>query len=80
MATEAASLPINGMYHGPEDPRFAEERVGTTATVETRAAQPAEIPKDQVAWYFVEQYYTTMSKNPDKLHVSLCLPDQQNAC
>lgn len=30
----------------------------------------AEIPKDEVGWYFVEQYYTTLSKNPEKLFVS----------
>jgi hypothetical protein len=28
------------------------------------------VPKDEVAWYFVEQYYTTMSKSPERLHVS----------
>ncbi len=28
------------------------------------------LSKDEVGWYFVEQYYTTLSKNPDKLHVS----------
>ena len=35
------------------------------------------VPKDEVGWYFVEQYYTTLSKNPEKLHVSLetqCYP------
>jgi hypothetical protein len=25
--------------------------------------------KDEVGWYFVEQYYTTLSKSPEKLHV-----------
>jgi hypothetical protein len=25
---------------------------------------------DEVAWFFVEQFYTTMSKSPEKLHVS----------
>ena len=28
-----------------------------------------EIPPDEVGWYFVEQYYTTMSKSPEKLYV-----------
>lgn len=28
-----------------------------------------QIPKDEVGWYFVEQYYTTLSKNPEKLYV-----------
>jgi len=31
-----------------------------------------DLTKDEVGWYFVEQYYTTLSKNPDKLHVRLC--------
>ena len=30
----------------------------------------SDIPKDEVGWYFVEQYYTTMSRNPEKLYVS----------
>lgn len=28
------------------------------------------LSKDEVGWYFVEQYYTTLSKSPEKLHVS----------
>ncbi|KAK4455938.1 putative ntf2 and rrm domain-containing protein [Podospora aff. communis PSN243] len=28
-----------------------------------------DLPKDEVGWYFVEQYYTTMSKSPEKLHL-----------
>lgn len=27
------------------------------------------IAKDEVGWYFVEQYYTSMSRCPDKLHL-----------
>ena len=30
-----------------------------------------DLSKDEVGWYFVEQYYTTLSKSPEKLHVSL---------
>jgi len=33
------------------------------------SASASEVPKDEVGWYFVEQYYTTLSKNPEKLHV-----------
>ncbi|MCJ1270193.1 hypothetical protein MMC22_010089 [Lobaria immixta] len=29
----------------------------------------ASVPKDEVGWYFVEQYYTTLSKTPEKLHL-----------
>ncbi|EEH11148.1 NTF2 and RRM domain-containing protein [Histoplasma capsulatum G186AR] len=28
-----------------------------------------DIPKDEVGWFFVEQYYTTLSRNPEKLHL-----------
>lgn len=34
----------------------------------------AKVPKDEVGWYFVEQYYTTLSKNPEKIHVRCVLP------
>ena len=34
--------------------------------------EDSSVSKDEVGWYFVEQYYTTMSKSPEKLHV--CLP------
>jgi len=30
----------------------------------------ADLSKDEIGWYFVEQYYTTLSKSPEKLHVS----------
>ncbi|KAI0443795.1 hypothetical protein F4803DRAFT_291795 [Xylaria telfairii] len=29
----------------------------------------SNLGKDEVAWFFVEQYYTTLSKNPEKLHL-----------
>ncbi|KAF2643263.1 hypothetical protein P280DRAFT_515686 [Massarina eburnea CBS 473.64] len=37
---------------------------------QSASSAPAEsIPKDEVGWYFVEQYYTTLSKTPDKLYL-----------
>ncbi|CAK4028508.1 ntf2 and rrm domain-containing [Lecanosticta acicola] len=32
-------------------------------------AQQPEISKDEVGWYFVEQYYTTLSRSPEKLYL-----------
>ncbi|RAL60715.1 hypothetical protein DID88_009821 [Monilinia fructigena] len=32
-------------------------------------ASVSNISKDEVGWYFVEQYYTTLSKSPEKLHL-----------
>lgn len=52
----------------------------TSTTHSASVIQPAEqsstspsnssnLGKDEVAWFFVEQYYTTLSKNPEKLHL-----------
>ncbi|KAI0976304.1 hypothetical protein F4678DRAFT_220361 [Xylaria arbuscula] len=40
-------------------------------TAPTAAADPtnSNLGKDEVAWFFVEQYYTTLSKTPEKLHL-----------
>ena len=33
------------------------------------ASSSSNLSKDEVGWYFVEQYYNTLSKTPEKLHV-----------
>lgn len=40
---------------------------------QTSSSSSADLPKDEVGWYFVEQYYTTLNKTPDRLHVSILL-------
>lgn len=40
-------------------------------------AEGTGVSKDEVGWYFVEQYYTTMSRSPDKLHVSITYTEGQ---
>lgn len=41
------------------------------AAAPSTQAAPVEQPgKDEVGWMFVEQYYTTLNKSPEKLHVS----------
>jgi len=67
--------------YGLADQNYATHSINNTALAETNGAAVAnagtngnnstssEIPKDQVGWYFVEQYYTTLSKNPEKLFV-----------
>ncbi|KAK7189348.1 hypothetical protein DPSP01_012391 [Paraphaeosphaeria sporulosa] len=74
MAT-AAELPVNGSYaqQGYDGSNYANNAPSYSAS----ASQPAqssntaasEIPKDEVGWYFVEQYYTTLSRSPDKLYL-----------
>ena len=75
MATEqATTMPVNGNY-----PYLSHDQVSQTASAMTASANSTalrqsssstqDIPKDEVAWYFVEQYYTTLSKSPDRLYV-----------
>src|SRR5947207_13369290 len=43
----------------------------------TESTTTADLSKDVVGWYFVEQYYTTLSQSPEKLHVSLLLREKR---
>lgn len=77
MATTESSGPVNGNYA----PQGYENSYSIGASNFTPGQQPtaqpaqqaaaSEIPKDEVGWYFVEQYYTTLSKTPDRLYVCL---------
>ena len=93
MATDSASMPVNGNYGSQQSFGTSETQPsshnlnnatgpstnGSTATngamasVENNTSGATEgsssVPKDEVGWYFVEQYYTTLSRSPDKLHV-----------
>jgi hypothetical protein len=83
MASAESAVPVNGTYaHQYEANNYGAAAANSANTYNT-APQPAsnssstEIPKDEVAWYFVEQYYTTLSKTPEKLYVSfLCICDE----
>ena len=82
MATESAA-PINGTYgsHAYEANNYAAASANNNSSYaapqQPPVSQPAngastsELPKDEVGWYFVEQYYTTLSKSPDRLYVRL---------
>jgi len=75
MASTEASGPVNGNYA----PQGYENSYATGASNFTPSQQPtatqaqqapaSEIPKDEVGWYFVEQYYTTLSKSPERLYL-----------
>ncbi|KAK3217263.1 hypothetical protein GRF29_1g2498042 [Pseudopithomyces chartarum] len=77
MAT-AAELPVNGNYpqQGYDATAYtaaatsaAPSYAGSQQNTQTPSAAAAEIPKDEVGWYFVEQYYTTLSRSPDRLYL-----------
>lgn len=41
-----------------------------TSTTPSAPTQPQnDLSKDEVGWYFVEQYYTTLSRSPEKLYL-----------
>ncbi|KAI7285156.1 hypothetical protein KC345_g1881 [Hortaea werneckii] len=40
-----------------------------TIAAPAAASSQQEISKDEVGWYFVEQYYTTLSRSPEKLYL-----------
>ena len=81
MATEVGAAPVNGTYAPQQTTYGAVEgfnhqpsnSTSTTgygsAPASSSTPQQGEISKEEVAWYFVEQYYTTMSRSPDKLYV-----------
>jgi len=47
----------------------APQSTAASAT-DANSSSASDIPKDEVGWYFVEQYYTTLSRSPEKLFVS----------
>ena|ERR1700761_1143968 len=47
---------------------------GSAPTPSSQSQSSNQLSKEEFAWYFVESYYTTMSRSPEKLYVrSLCL-------
>jgi len=78
--TNMASPNLNGSYLQQADPQhFPTNATGApppnnytapaTAQPEQQT-QSQEVPKDdEVGWYFVEQYYTTLNKTPERLNV-----------
>jgi hypothetical protein len=41
----------------------------TTSSTSTTATSQQDVSKDEVGWYFVEQYYTTLSRTPERLYL-----------
>jgi len=80
MATEGA---INGNYtphqgygaidqnHSGYTNTSSYNNTASSTGATANAGSTHDIPKDEVGWYFVEQYYTTLSRSPEKLYVSI---------
>lgn len=59
-------MATNGSFESQDQLKTSDQ--ATTVSVESSSSN-ANLSKDEVGWYFVEQYYTTLSKTPEKLHV-----------
>lgn len=68
----AAELPAHNPPPGVGPNGAVQPTTQAQGQAPTSEASETGPSKDEVGWYFVEQYYTTLSKNPEKLHVS-CL-------
>lgn len=81
---DMTQAPINGNYppqHGYPDSfnhahaamnnvaSFQPAQSSTPTTATPTDQQKNDISKDEVGWFFVEQFYTTMSRSPEKLHL-----------
>ncbi|KHN99614.1 NTF2 and RRM domain-containing protein [Metarhizium album ARSEF 1941] len=57
-------MATNGNFAQQEQYKAADPAAGTDTNTNGN-----NLSKDEVGWYFVEQYYTTLSKSPEKLHL-----------
>ncbi|OJD11790.1 hypothetical protein AJ78_07502, partial [Emergomyces pasteurianus Ep9510] len=63
-ATNSAS---SANYNNTQQPH---QHINSSAPAHSAGSEAKnDIPKDEVGWFFVEQYYTTLSRNPEKLHL-----------
>lgn len=65
----AEGLPTNGNY-GAASQTSSQSATLVNGAGSEQTSMPGATGKDEVGWYFVEQYYTTMSRSPEKVHVS----------
>ncbi|KAH8747702.1 hypothetical protein BGZ57DRAFT_777060 [Hyaloscypha finlandica] len=65
-------MATNGSFSQQDQYKSATEQYPATSVPtesSTGSASGNDLSKDEVGWYFVEQYYTTLSKSPEKLHL-----------
>ncbi|KAF4121165.1 Nuclear transport factor 2 (NTF2) domain [Geosmithia morbida] len=65
-------MATNGNFaHQDQYKAPADQYTAAPASIDPASSSGAsnDLSKDEVGWYFVEQYYTTLSKSPEKLHL-----------
>jgi len=63
----------NGTFGQQDQYKTSTEHYPATSGATEASGANSDLSKDEIGWYFVEQYYTTLSKSPEKLHVR-CTP------
>lgn len=69
MATDASN--VNGVYDQYQPAELAASTPSQSASA-SQTSNPASSSKadpQEIGWYFVEQYYTNLSKSPEKIHL-----------
>jgi hypothetical protein len=85
MATTQPAIPINGNYGthhygapeqatSPQPPSNnslapAPDAFGAQETRLSSSTSVSTVSREEVGWYFVEQYYTNLSKSPEQVHL-----------
>ncbi|KAI0180844.1 hypothetical protein GGR52DRAFT_7663 [Hypoxylon sp. FL1284] len=72
MSTNGSSRDVgrdDQLFSGPASATIPSANTLPPTDQSSTSPNSNNLGKDEVAWFFVEQYYTTLSKNPEKLHL-----------
>lgn len=69
MATDASN--VNGVYdqYQPAELAASTPSQSASASQTSNTASSSKADPQEIGWYFVEQYYTNLSKSPEKIHL-----------
>ncbi|CAG9937575.1 unnamed protein product [Clonostachys rosea f. rosea IK726] len=62
-------MATNGSFTHQEQYKAPTEQGSAPSDVVSTAGSNNNLSKDQIGWIFIEQYYTTLSKTPERLHL-----------
>ncbi|KAL6885090.1 hypothetical protein HDV57DRAFT_413032 [Trichoderma longibrachiatum] len=62
-------MATNGSFANQDQYKSSVDQSAATSAPADAGSSGNNLSKDEVGWYFVEQYYTTLSKSPEKLHL-----------
>lgn len=69
MATNGTGIHQEQYGAAPADNLSTADTITNSTQSANEASATPNHSKDEVGWFFVKQYYTTLSKNISKLHV-----------